>query len=261
MIKHRSSVGYRLLPICAVLLLGACSEQETSTKNEIHYNMISLSESATRSVVKDEMTVELMIMEEGRNPVALTRGITEKINRLLKATSINTASGNQAPTPEEMTVSLTNRYSQRIKRGLWQETATIRIVGTDSSGINQYIEKNQDIARIQGVSFAVSRQTKVKTENELTAEALKRLQDRGRLVAQSMGLSKFRIVNMNIGTQTTRPLDDGNHFPFAYATEMAVTEEAPADVAEQTAAEPPIPQFAAEKQDLNLSVQAQIQLY
>ncbi len=247
MIKHPSYL--RCLLFCmTVTLLAGCNNTERSA-NEVQYNIISLSESATRSVAKDEMTINLMIMEDGRTPAELTKKVTEKINQIIKLN----------PQTEQGTfsISLSGRYSNRLNSKVWREVATLRIVGTDFTKMNELIEQTQDIARIQDISFNISQPTKVKIENELTEEALHRLNDRSKLVAKTMGLNNFRIVNMNIGTQTTQPVDDmmlSKSYDAYSAAESPVTEMA-------VASEEAVPVVAAEKQDLNLSVQAQIQLY
>ena len=245
--QHSSCLRCLLFCVTSILLV-ACNNTEKST-NEVQYNMISLSESATRSVVKDEMTINLMIMEDGRTPAELTKKITEKINRVLKL--------NPQTEQSVFSISLSGRYSNRLNSKLWREVATLRIVGTDFTKMNELIEQTQDIARIQDISFNISRPTKVKIENELTEEALQRLNDRSKLVAKTMGLSNFRIVNMNIGTQTTQPVDDmmlNKSYDTYNTAELPAAEMA-------TASEEAVPVVAAEKQDLNLSVQAQIQLY
>ncbi len=247
MIKQPSYLRCLLFCMAGVLLAG-CNNTENSI-NEVQYNMISLSQSATRSVAKDEMTINLMIIEDGRTPVELTKKVTEKINQILKLN----------PQTEQTTfsISLSGRYSNRLNSKVWREVATLRIVGIDFTKMNELIEQTQDIARIQDISFNISSQEKAKIENELTEEALKRLNDRSKLVAKTMGLSNFRIVNMNIGTQTTQPVDGlmlNKSYDTYSAAEMPATEMA-------VASEEAVPIVATEKQDLNLSVQAQIQLY
>ena len=161
--KRRSST--LLLISGMAILLGSCSDNTQTKNNEIQYNMISLSESATRSVEKDEMTVNLTIMEEGRTPASLTRQLTEKINNVFKL----------SPKTEDeaaFAISLTGRYSDRIRKNQWREIASIRIVGTDFVKINELIEQTQDFARIQDISFNISQKKKAQMENELTEEAL-----------------------------------------------------------------------------------------
>ncbi len=247
MIKKYSYLHYLLFCVLSGLLTG-CNSSDRSV-NDVQYNMISLSESATRSVAKDEMTINLMVMEQGRSPVELTKKITEKINRMIKL--------NPKTEESDFSISLAGRYSDRLNSKLWREVATLRIVGTNFAKMNELIEQTQDIARIQDISFNISRQTKAKIENELTEEALKRLNDRSKLVSKNMGLSNFRIVNMNIGTQTTQPVDGmrlNKSFDAYTAAELPAAEMV-------VASEEAVPVVAAEKQDLNLSVEAQIQLY
>ncbi len=233
------------LGLSALLLFIVPAQAEV---NKLNYNMVSLSESATRSVERDQMTVNLSIMEEGRDPVELTKKVTEKANQIIRLSRQNT----------QLTVTQSSRRSTRTAKktfgDTWQETVTISIVGKDFAGINKILAQTQELARMDSVYFSLSREAKERYENELTTEALKRLSARSELIAKTMGLSGFRLVNMNVGSNSQYAPMLMNRPVMGKASSM----DAAAGAAESFQ---DIPESASGKQDLSLSVSAQVQLF
>ena len=228
----------------SVLLLFMTPVQAEADK--INYNMVSLSESATRSVERDQMTVNLSIMEEGRDPVELTKKVTEKANQVIRLVKQNTL----------LTVTQSSRRSTSTAKktfgDTWQETVTISIVGKDFAAINKVLAQTQDVTRIDSVYFAVSREAKERYENELTVEAIKRLSARAELIGRTMGLSGFRLVSMNVGS-------NDQYAPIRQ--NMAVMSKSMDASAAGAAEFQEIPESASGKQDISLSVNAQVQLF
>ena len=218
-------------------------------ENTLNYNLVNLSESATISVERDQMTVHLQIREEGKKPAELTKVVTEKANSIIRL----------AKQYKDVTVTQTSRNSSIFERktfgDIWHEMVVLQLTGKNFSAINEILAQVQDTARINGIYFSVSREKKEQMENELTASALGRLSERSRLIARTMGLNNFRIVNMNIGSN--------NHYaPVQYQPRMAAM--AKMGAVETTTATPVlehIPESAAGNIDMSLSVSAQIQLY
>lgn len=210
--------------------------------NQLNYNLISFNESAREAVDRDEMKLSLAVMEEGTNPVELTKKVTEKSNQIIRMAKAN----------KQLTVSQTSRTSQKIERktfsgDLWAETSILTIEGKDFSAINQILSQIDKSVRIEGITFSVSTQAKEAKEGELTRAALVRLNKKSELIAKTLGLNDFNLVDMSLSY-------NGDDSPIPYYGFAG----GKADADEKISAY--VPEAAAGQTDLTVNINAQVQL-
>ncbi|WP_434777310.1 SIMPL domain-containing protein [Neisseria sp. Ec49-e6-T10] len=206
----------------------------------LNYNLVNLSESASRSVERDEMTATLIIQEEGKTPAELTKKVTLQTNQLLQKARQNKAL--------EVALAGRNSYRTDTKSNVWRETATITLTSKDFNAINTFIADVQSYARIQDISFTVSKDKLLSLENELTAEALQRLKNKALFIGKNIGLNHYQIVTLDIGQQGIQPVYQ----------RMSMAKSA--SISMDSAQSAYIPEVEAGKQDVILRVSAQIQL-
>ncbi len=174
------------------LLLAAGVQAET-----LHYGLVSLSETGSRQVARDQMVLQLSIDEQGADRVAVANRVTQRINAVLQQASrqpaFNTVLESRNAYPRDETVN-----GRRLARS-WQERASIRIESRDMAALNRFAAAVQQQAGIANIQYTVSEQALQQHQAELTDVALRRFHERAQAVSRSLGGRGYKLVQLNIG--------------------------------------------------------------
>lgn len=224
----------KYLLILMTMLLSATAQAES-----LHYNIISLSASAEKTVARDTMRVVFSIEEMGKNRQEVSNQTTTRSNRVIQA-----ARQNRALKAE---LSSRNTYSYTLKNQKntlqWQDSATITVVSSDFGALEKFIAQVQKYAAVQSLSFYTSRQKQSKMEEDLIQQAIQAFRKKAQSITQALGKKQYQIVEMSIDQQH-------NHAPMMYRTEGVMLASAKAAT----------PDTEAGEESLRLQVSGRIQV-
>jgi predicted secreted protein len=133
------------------------------------------------------MEVRLMIQEEDTDPARLANTVTQKTNQVLAKIKKN----------GDFNATLTDRNSYQTNRQnpgnnkktdyFWQEQATISIKSKNFVELNKLVASVQNVARLQGVTFSVSKEKLKSVEEGLTKEAIEQFRKRATMISKALG--------------------------------------------------------------------------
>ncbi|MFD1245563.1 SIMPL domain-containing protein [Paralysiella testudinis] len=208
----------------------------------LNYGLVSLSESVSRPIARDQMVLVLNIEEQGKEREAVANAVTRKVNAVLQQarqhSQFNTTLQSRSAYPQSDYVN-----GRRVDKG-WQDSASIKVESKDMAALNAFAAKVQSQAAISDIQYTVSTASMQANETELTREALQRFNARAAMIAQNLGGSGYKIVQLNIGNSS-----DNISTPLAYGGVM----RAKADAA-------PVQDSAPGEAQLRLDVSGQIQV-
>ena len=208
----------------------------------LNYGLVSLSESVSRPIARDQMVLVLNIEEQGKEREAVANAVTRKVNAVLQQarqhSQFNTTLQSRSAYPQSDYVN-----GRRVDKG-WQDSASIKVESKDMAALNAFAAKVQGQAAIGDIQYTVSSASMQANESELTREALQRFNARAEMIAKSLGGSGYKIVQLNIGNSS-----DNISTPRAYGGVMMAKAEAA-----------PVQDSAPGEAQLRLDVSGQIQV-
>ena len=110
-------------------------------------------------------------------------------------------------------------YNKQVITG-WRARQGIRIESTESTALSDLIGELQAQLLVASINYDVSKQSRDKVEEELTAEALAQFSKRAELIAAELGRDGYQLVQIHVNTQGGRPV------PVSYATRGLAAAEA-----------------------------------
>lgn len=204
---------------------------------ELHYNQVHFQVQSRQDVSNDRMEALLQVNEQHADPAGLADRINQTMAWALEVTAPYTALKNTTGGYRTQPV-----YRKEVIQG-WRGSQDLRIKGADFAAIADLIGKLQVRLKIQSINFFVSNELRARVESELIQNALDAYKARARLIADQLGFTLFRIIDLNVST--------GNHVPrpqqALYARSLA---------AEAVAA----PAFEAGESTLLVTVDAKVEL-
>ena len=232
----------RLLPLLAGLLIATPALAQTPSMMEHHHHdaavtRVRLVETAQRTVRQDRLRA--ILRAEVTGPDA--RRVQAEINRRMTA-AVDRAKA--APTIKVETGSY-SLYEERPPNGstTWRGQQSLALIGTEFNDVLQLAGELQQSGLVfSGMQFELRPETARAYEDELTAEALKRLRERAEKIAAAMDMKVTGIREVSVGNvlgDTPRP-------------QMRMRMESMA----AAAAPPPVAE--AGEQIIQISVQAEI---
>ncbi len=199
------------------------------------YNRVSLSAEASGEVANDLLVAVLYTQQEGNDAAKLAKTVNRDMQwamDLAKRTA-----GIQAQTLNYRTAPI---YRKNVASG-WRVSQSMRLESTDTKTLSKLIGQLQSRLAVQSVSYKVSGPQRRRVEEQLITEALKRFQQRARLIADGLGHQRYRLVQLSVnGGGQPQPI-------YAKAAMM----RAEADVA---------PRLEAGSSEVRVSVQGTVEL-
>lgn len=188
----------RLLPLAGALLatpLAAPAIADTP----LPYQRVSFSTEVAREIPNDQMNAVLSVELSDKDASRLAQQIATLMNDAMKKASaypaVKTTSGSQNTWPVYGPGLTTSS-----KLESWRGRAEIRLESRDFKAASELIAKLQEKLQLNGVSFSVAPDTRRKTEEAMTAEAIATFRARAETVRTSWAAKGYRLVDMNLGT-------------------------------------------------------------
>lgn len=179
------------------LLLAAIS-LGTSAETPV-YHRVDFSTEVAREIANDQMNAVMSIELSDRDPGRLAQQMNQVINDALRKAAaypaVKTSSGNQHTWP---VYGSTLTSSSKLES--WRGRAEIRLESRDFKAAGELIGRLQDKLQLNGVSFSVAPETRRKTEESLTAEAIGAFRAKAESVQTAWNAKGYRLVQMSLGT-------------------------------------------------------------
>ncbi len=225
----------------AALAVGGGGVSAQTSQPPPPQNVVSLSASASREVVQDELTMTLAVLREGTEAAQ----VQSQIKQVLDAALVQ---ARQAASPDALDVrtgafNLSPRYNDKGRLNGWQGHAELVLSGTDTAGLAQLAGRLKEL-NVTGVQFGLSRRRLAEHEAAVTADAILSFRARAAAVAKGFGLADFSLREIHVQTRV-----GGEGRPGPMMARMADASEASA----------PIP-VEAGKSSVIVTVEGSIQL-
>lgn len=179
------------------LLLAAIS-LGTSAETPV-YHRVDFSTEVAREIANDQMNAVMSIELSDRDPGRLAQQMNQVINDALRRAAaypaVKTSSGNQHTWP---VYGSTLTSSSKLES--WRGRAEIRLESRDFKAAGELIGKLQEKLQLNGVSFSVAPETRRKTEESLTAEAIGAFRAKAESVQTAWNAKGYKLVQMSLGT-------------------------------------------------------------
>jgi predicted secreted protein len=195
----------KLIAACA-LLAGATAVFSQGIPREQLQNVAQLSASGSVEVQQDLLSISMSTTVGGSDAGAVQTQLKQALDTAL-------AQARQAAVPGQMDVrtgnfSLYPRYNKDGKINGWQGTTELVLEGKDFSRITSTAGKIQTLT-LGNVSFALSREQRVKVEGEAQAQAIERFKAKAGEIAKNFGFGSYTLrevsINANDQGYTPRP--------------------------------------------------------
>lgn len=170
----------------------------------LNYNLLKFSETASRTVPNNWMTVRLKVSSTHDNPDQAAAETTRRLNIL--QSRARRLSGAE--------VELEGRHAyQNYRKGdrSWADIAILRVSGSDFQAIGKLIAESSNEATINGIGFSLKPESRRQIEESLAIEALQNFRKRADTLSRSMGGSGYRVVEVSL-QQSSERLSDYNYF-------------------------------------------------
>lgn len=187
----------RMLPLITALL-GAPLAAPAAADTPLPYQRVSFSTEVAREIPNDQMNAVLSVEYSDKDATRLAQQVATVMNDAMKKAAafpaVKTTSGSQNTWPVYGPGLTTSS-----KLESWRARAEIRLESRDFKAASELIAKLQDKLQLNGVSFSVAPDTRRKTEEAMTAEAIAAFRARAETVRTAWTAKSYRLVDMNLG--------------------------------------------------------------
>lgn len=206
---------------------------------EVAYDRISFAVSAEKEVENDVLTAILFASQTGQSPTELADTVNKDISWAMEIAK-------QEDKIDSRTLSYTtNPVYKNGKVDGWQVRQNIELKSKDSKVLSGLLGQLQQKLSVQSVDYSISTQVRKATEETLISEALASFKNRAAQVQANMERSEYRVVQLDIQTERD----------FPQPRFRGVRSEAM-----MSSAAPAAPELDAGKQQVRVSINAQIEL-
>ncbi|UVE18538.1 SIMPL domain-containing protein [Pseudomonas sp. LS44] len=185
------------LALCAATLASLPLHAE-----EARYNQIALRAEVSQDVAHDLMHVTLYSEGQDSDPAKLAASITQSLNKALDT----------ARQDKKVTVTLGSRNSYPIydKDGQqitgWRERAELRLESADFAVLSTLTSKLLGDLKMAAMTFAISKPSRKKSEDELLKQAVDAFKERAQLATAALGGKGYKLVSLNLNSSGFRPM-------------------------------------------------------
>lgn len=166
------------------------------SKTEKEIVKVHFDESARKEVVHDSYVARLRYEKTGKDSIKLQNHINKKIKEGLKIS--NSISDLKVST---LNYSVSKQWNEKTKKytGMWNVGHDIEI---DSENKESLLKAAGNLQRLgfimKDLSSYLSKDKKAEYKNELLVEALKRGEEKAKVIAKQLGKQKVRMVDVSI---------------------------------------------------------------
>ena len=178
----------------AIATMPAAAHDSTPTFDRVNFRV-----SATKEVDNDTMVVIMYHERNGQHPTSMAddvnRAITWAVELARKASPIKvqTLQYRQEPVYRNQSISS------------WRVRQSIRLESNDVATLSRLVGDLQERLSVASLRYAISPKVRQQVEDELITLALGRFGRRGKLIADELGRSDYRIVAMDVATSGASP--------------------------------------------------------
>lgn len=186
------------LLVAAFMCLSSMAWAEDSQRNIASFDAL-----ASREVVNDTAFATLFVEYSDADPARLSERVNQALNSAVR--SIRQNSAVQSLRTSHSSYPL---YGKNNKPDGWRSRGELRLVSRDFPTLARLIgelQQGQAPLQLADVHYGVSDEARKKVENELIEEGLRAFRERAALVQKSMNSKGWRLVNVSISTQSSRP--------------------------------------------------------
>lgn len=188
-----------------LLSLGFLNMEVHADTKPLTYNRIHLSAAASVEVENDLKVADLFSKHQDTSSVK----VSDMVNRDIKwAVAIAKEQGVEVRTLGYSTNPLYERtqktYNQNKIVG-WTATQSIQIKSKNSELLGDVIGILQQKLKMRSLSYQVSKSRQNETKANLVDKAIASFVKRSQKISQGFGLNSYRLVNININTNSNHP--------------------------------------------------------
>ncbi|MBE9609823.1 SIMPL domain-containing protein [Chitinilyticum piscinae] len=195
------------LPVSAVLLASSLLAAAAVAAEAPLYNVVNFETTVAREVSNDQAMATLFVEASDADPSRLA----ERINQ-----SLTVALGKikqTAPVQSRGTSysSYPNYNPKTGKPDGWRSRGEVRVSSSDFTALSRLIgelqkpQANGLALQIEAVNYAVSDETRRKTEDQLIEEGMQQFRQRAQLLQQSLLGQRWKLVNVSVNTGGAMP--------------------------------------------------------
>lgn len=199
---NKNMLRCRRLSIAAITVLAMASTVGARAESAPPQGVVSLSASASIDVPKDWISVTLSTQREGSEAAAIQSALKQALDAALqearkvaKPGQVELQTGN---------FSLSPRYTAKGQTNGWQGSTELIIEGRDMATIAQLTGRISTLS-IARVSYGLSRESRVKAESAVTADAVGNYRERAAEAAKLFGYSSYTIREVNLSSNAPQP--------------------------------------------------------
>lgn len=174
----------------AAVALSACSPQTAQQHAE---NILTFQEQARVRAANDTMHINLLV--QAQHPQR--REASQTVNRRLAALQ------EKLKQYKQLKVELGNRsvypqYGGGNRITHWEDSAELRVHGTDFEAVSQVITETQNEAALHGMAFSVSPEARAKAVEQAGSQALDAVRQRAAFLSKKMGFEHYRLLSIDL---------------------------------------------------------------
>ncbi len=197
-----SCVRYVGLLAAFLYLLPATLSAHEGADSQPTYDRYSVSASANGEVANDLMAASLAVEHEDRDSATLANRVNADmawaLEQVRQFPAVNARSGNYSTWPQ-----YSKKRDDNGPRIIgWRSRQVLQLESDDFPAMRKAIKALQEKLQMRGLSLRPKPETRDAREEDLIADALNAFQQRASLVQATMGASGFRVVNVDINTDS-----------------------------------------------------------
>ncbi len=168
--------------------------------------IINFSATEKRTMPQDLLIASLRIeVEDKANPATVQRKINEAMKKALALAKADSAfkvsTGAYSVYKYDQPVIVDRTTGEQKNDPVWKGSQTIDIESKDATKLLDTVGKIQDLGfAMNNLAYTLSPEVVDKVRDELMVEALKKLQSKAKVVAETLGKSKVDLVDVNVDT-------------------------------------------------------------
>jgi predicted secreted protein len=168
-------------------------------ERKVFYDRIHLTASATAPVDNDTIIAVLSAQEEGEHAAKLADQVNKRVLWGM---------GLAKKSPQiKAQIQAYNTYPIYHENNItgWRVSQMLRLESQDMTEVSELLSDLQSKLNLQSISFRVSPKEKNAAENALISEALAAFNARAKLIANELGSTAFRMVDLSVSTSGSAP--------------------------------------------------------
>ena len=193
-----SGCSNAILPLVLGMVLVPLTHAHAHEDNAPVFDQFSISASARGEVSNDLLTAQLVVEHEDRDSATLANRVnadmTWALEQVRQHPAVKAKSGTYNTWPQ---------YERKQNKVIgWRSRQVLKIESDDFDAARKAIKVLQERLQMNGLQLMAKPETREAQVDELIAEALNAFRKRAGLVQSSMGSTGYRVINVDIHTDS-----------------------------------------------------------